>query len=58
MNTIRDVTEMSAAFLFNLLPDLMKLDACDRYAALVKHFEACLAAYRDCQQWQPEPSEN
>lgn len=55
---IQDVCEIGAAFLFNLLPDLMTLPASERHQALVRHFEACIAAYRDCQQWQTEPSKN
>lgn len=57
-NLISDVAEMSAAFLFNLLPDLMTLPAGERHQALVRHFEACLAAYREFQQHRLEPSEN
>lgn len=57
-SAIRDVCEMSAAVLYNRLPDLLTLPASDLHAALVTHFEACLAAFRECQQWQREPSEN
>ena len=54
-----DVAAASAAYLFNVLPEILKLPASERYARLAVHFEACLCAYKDgLAGWVPEPSKN
>lgn len=56
---IEDVCAASAAYLFYLLPDLVKLPAPEAYKRLAAHFEAALLAYRDgLAGWVPEPSVN
>ncbi|QJW94195.1 hypothetical protein [Frigoriglobus tundricola] len=54
-----DVCAASAAYLFNLLPDLVKLPAPEQFQRLAAHFEAALLAYHDgINGWLPEPSQN
>ncbi len=56
-----DVAAASAAVLFNVLPELMKLPAPERYARLVGHQLGCLAAYDDLREAThplPHPSLN
>ena len=56
----RDVAAASAACLFNLLPAIAALPACDGYRRLEGHFRACLEAYRDrpAMRTVPDPSAN
>ena len=44
---VDDVSAASAAYLFNLLPALVKRPASEQYESLAAHFEAALMAYRD-----------
>jgi hypothetical protein len=54
-----DVCAASAAYLFNVLPELVKLPAPEQFKRLAAHFEAALLAYRDGMSgWIPEPSPN
>lgn len=54
-----DVCAASAAYLLNVLPDLVTLPATELFNRLAAHFEAALAAYRDGMNgWIPEPSRN
>ncbi len=55
-----DVCAASAAYLFNLLPELVKLPATEQFERLAAHFEAAITAYVDgLAGWIiPEPSKN
>jgi hypothetical protein len=44
-NTLADVTAASAAYLYNCLPEILKLTPSEQYERLRLHFEAALAAY-------------
>jgi hypothetical protein len=56
---IEDVCAASAAYLFNVLPEIAKLPAKEQFERLAVHFEAALLAYKDGMRgWNeiPEPS--
>ena len=57
---INDVAASSAAYLYNLLPELMKLSDQERFARLELHFRANIQAFLDCALplRLPEPSAN
>jgi hypothetical protein len=59
---IKDTSAASAAYLFNLLPELMRATDDERYERLACHFEANIAAFiHGCRGWEaaiPEPSSN
>ena len=60
-NHAEDVAAASAALLWNILPDIVKLPACEGYARLQEHLEACIFAYRESLSGfglPPEPSDN
>ena len=44
-NTLADVAAASAAYLYNCLPEILKLTPSEQYARLQRHFEAALAAF-------------
>jgi hypothetical protein len=44
-NTLADVTAASAAYLYNCLPEILKLTPSEQYERLRLHFEAALAAF-------------
>lgn len=51
-----DVAAASAAYLFNVLPEILKLPASEQYERLRLHIEAAFLAYRDAQDgWVPPP---
>lgn len=57
---IEDVAAASAAYLFNVLPEITKLPATEQYERLKLHFSTAFLAYQDAQAgwvW-PEPSLN
>jgi hypothetical protein len=56
-----DVAAASAALLFNLLPEIVKLPAPEAYARLQSHIHAALLAYAESLEgwgFPPEPSVN
>lgn len=56
---VEEVCAASAAYLFNLMPELVKLPATEQFKRLVAHFEAALLAFHDnLPPWVPEPSQN
>jgi hypothetical protein len=56
---IEDVCAASAAYLFNVLPEIAMLSAHEQFQRLAAHFEAALMAYRDgLAGWISEPSVN
>jgi hypothetical protein len=59
-NLAEDVCAASAAYVVDVLPELMKLPPAEQFARLAAYFEAALMAYRDgLAGWiAPEPSKN
>lgn len=58
---IEDVAAASAAYLFNMLPEIVKLAAPEAYAQLQTHIHSALIAYAESlNNWgfPPEPSVN
>ena len=56
-----DVAAASAAFLTNVLPDLLTLPPAERFARLAAHFETSILAYCNVvgdRTFPPEPSFN
>jgi hypothetical protein len=56
-----DVAFASAALLFNLIPEILKLPPAEQYRRLVDHMLGCLAAsYDDVPDefFLPDPSDN
>jgi hypothetical protein len=55
-----DVAAASAALLYNLLPEILRLAPGEQYRRLVDHLLGCLAAYDDVPDefHLPEPSRN
>ena len=57
----KDVAAASAAYLFNILPEIMKLPAPEAYARLQAHIHTAILVYADgLNNWgfPPEPSDN
>jgi len=56
---MEDVISASAVYLFNVLPEIVKLPAGEQFKRLSVHFEAALMAYKDgLAGWVSEPSNN
>jgi hypothetical protein len=57
---VEDVAGASAAYLWNILPEIAKLPCVEGFERLVEHFRTAFLAYFDgLDNWVlPEPSEN
>lgn len=56
---VEEVCAASAAYLFNLLPQLVQLPAAEQFKRLASHFESALLAFHDSLPPRvPEPSPN
>lgn len=56
---IEDVCSASAAYAFNVLPEILKLDPPAAFRRLYDLFHTTFVAYREAKGgWVPEPSDN